>query len=147
MEAQPRDVAREALEGRIIGGDLPASRRLDEQRLAGDLGVDRAAIREALACLERDGLARADGDGFVVAPLDGAWLREPYPVALLLEGLAVRSAPALPERALDRLREINDGSASSGRPTRAWPPSATWTSTTSSWRRAATSTCSRPSGR
>ena len=108
MGAQPRDVAREALERRIIGGDLPASRRLDEQRLAGDLGVDRAAIREALAGLERDGLARADGDGFVVAPLDGAWLREAYPIALLLEGLAVRSAPALPERALDRLRAIND---------------------------------------
>jgi DNA-binding GntR family transcriptional regulator len=108
MGAQPRDVAREALERGIIGGDLPPSRRLDEERLAGDLGVDRPAVREALAGLERDGLARADGDGFVVAPLDGGWLREAYPIALLLEGLAVRSAPPLSDPALDRLRAIND---------------------------------------
>ena len=107
MGAQPRDVACEAIQRRITVGELPAGDELDEQRLADDLGVDRGTVREALACLVRDGLAQAEGDGFVVAPLDEAWLREAYPIALLLEGLAVRSAPRFDDAALGRLRAIN----------------------------------------
>jgi DNA-binding GntR family transcriptional regulator len=107
MGAQPRDVAREAIERRITVGELPAGEPVDEQRLAGDLGVDRGTVREALACLVRDGLARADADGFTVAPLDEAWLREAYPIALLLEGLAVRSAGRFEPGTIERLREIN----------------------------------------
>jgi DNA-binding GntR family transcriptional regulator len=107
MGAQPRDVACEAIERRITVGELPVGERLDEEHLAGELGVDRGTIREALACLVRDGLARAAGDGFAVAPLDEGWLREAYPIALLLEGLAVRSAPRFDAGVLDRLREIN----------------------------------------
>jgi DNA-binding GntR family transcriptional regulator len=107
MGAQPRDIACDAIERRITGGEVPAGEELDEQRLADDLGVDRGSVREALACLVRDGLAQAEGDGFVVAPLDESWLREAYPIALLLEGLAVRSAPAYDEPVLERLRTIN----------------------------------------
>jgi DNA-binding GntR family transcriptional regulator len=107
MGAQPRDVAAEAIERRITVGELPAGDRLDEERLAGDLGVDRGTVREALACLARDGLTQADGDGFAVAPLDESWLREAYPIALLLEGLAVRSAEHYGGATLERLRAIN----------------------------------------
>jgi DNA-binding GntR family transcriptional regulator len=107
MGAQPRDVAAEAIERRITVGELPAGDRLDEERLAGDLGVDRGTVREALACLARDGLTQADGDGFAVAPLDESWLREAYPIALLLEGLAVRSAERYGGATLERLRAIN----------------------------------------
>ena len=107
MGAQSREVASDAIERRITTGELPAGEELDEQRLADELGVDRGTVREALACLTRDGLAAADGDGFVVAPLDEVWLREAYPIALLLEGLAVRSAPAFDAEVLDRLRAIN----------------------------------------
>jgi DNA-binding GntR family transcriptional regulator len=110
MGGQPRarDVARDALERRITGGELPSGVPLDEERLARELGVDRATVREALAGLERDGLTRPDGDGFLVAPLDEAWLREAYPIALLLEGLAVRSAPRLDADTLERLRVVNE---------------------------------------
>ena len=107
MGAQPRDVACRAIERRITGGELPAGEEVDELRLAVELGVDRGTVREALACLVRDGLVQAEGDGFVVAPLDESWLREAYPIALLLEGLAVRSGPQFDEEALDRLRAIN----------------------------------------
>jgi DNA-binding GntR family transcriptional regulator len=107
MGAQPRDVAAEAIERRITAGELPAGEQLDEHRLAGELGVDRGTVREALASLARDGLVQSQGDGFAVAPLDEAWLREAYPVALLLEGLAVRSAARYDDETLRRLRTIN----------------------------------------
>lgn len=108
MAVQPRDIARDAIERRITAGELEGGRRLDEERLAADLGVDRGTVREALACLVRDGLAEAEEDGFAVAPLDEAWLREAYPIALLLEGLAVRSSVPIGGDILGRLRAIND---------------------------------------
>jgi DNA-binding GntR family transcriptional regulator len=49
----------------------------------------------------------ADDGGFAVSELDEIELRETYPVALLLEGLAVRTTPDYPSGALARLREIN----------------------------------------
>jgi DNA-binding GntR family transcriptional regulator len=107
MGAQPRDMACEVIARRITTGEWPGGGQLDEQRLAADLGVDRGTVREALACLVRDGLAQDDGDGFVVAPLDEAWLREAYPIALLLEGLAVRSAAPFDAETIARLRTIN----------------------------------------
>jgi len=97
------------IEERIVRGDLSSGLRLDERTLAGELEVDAGVVREALACLERDNLTRAEADGgFSVASLDENELRELYPVALLLEGLAVRTAPEFPLEQLDRLREINE---------------------------------------
>jgi DNA-binding GntR family transcriptional regulator len=103
-----RENACSVIEGRIVRGELVSGRRLDEQALAGELHVDAGIVREALACLERDNLTVAEEDGgFSVAPLDELELRELYPVALLLEGLAVRNAPAFERDQLERLREIN----------------------------------------
>src|SRR5208337_4575143 len=51
-----------ALRDAIAGMDVYRSRadiRLDERRLASDLGVSRTPVREAMAQLERDGLVRA----------------------------------------------------------------------------------------
>lgn len=93
---------------RIVTGRLPAGATLDEGALATEVGVDPPIVREALCFLQRDGFVReADGGGFAVSELDELELRETYPVALLLEGLAVRTTPAYPPGALDRLREIN----------------------------------------
>jgi DNA-binding GntR family transcriptional regulator len=104
-----RQTACEVIEERIVRGDLPGGLRLDEGSLAGELDVERAVVREALACLERDNFTRAEGDGgFSVAPLDELELRELYPVVLLLEGLAMRSAPAFEAERVASLREIND---------------------------------------
>jgi DNA-binding GntR family transcriptional regulator len=108
-----RQSACAVIEGRIVRGELESGLRLDEHFLAGELDVDAGVVREALACLERDNLTRAEADGgFSVAPLDENELRELYPVALLLEGLAVRTAPGFPAGRLDRLREINQRLAS-----------------------------------
>ena len=89
-------------------GRLPAGAVLDESSLAAEVGVEAPAVREALCFLQRDGFVReVDDGGFAVSQLDELELRETYPVALLLEGLAVRSTPAFPPDALARLREIN----------------------------------------
>jgi DNA-binding GntR family transcriptional regulator len=104
-----RETACEVIEARIVRGDLAGGQRLDEPTLAGELEVGQAVVREALACLERDNFTRTDGDGgFSVVPLDEIELRELYPVVLLLEGLAVRNAPASNAAQVTRLREIND---------------------------------------
>jgi DNA-binding GntR family transcriptional regulator len=104
-----RQTACTILEERIVRGELEQGRRLDERSLAGELQTDPGVVREALACLERDNLTRAEEDGsFSVTPLDEVELRELYPVVLLLEGLAVRSAAGFPPEHLARLRAIND---------------------------------------
>lgn len=50
---------RDELERMILDGDVPAGQRLDENALAGQMGVSRAPVREAARSLERDGLVTA----------------------------------------------------------------------------------------
>ena len=108
MGHDSRDRACVEIGERIVTGRLPAGTVLDEGALAVEVGVEPPAVREALCFLQRDGFVRDAGDGaFAVSELDEIELRETYPVALLLEGLAVRSTPGYPPDALVRLREIN----------------------------------------
>jgi DNA-binding GntR family transcriptional regulator len=108
MGHDSRDRACVEIGERIVTGRLPAGAVLDEGALAVEVGVEPPAVREALCFLQRDGFVRDAGDGaFAVSELDEIELRETYPVALLLEGLAVRTTAAFPPEALERLREIN----------------------------------------
>ena len=107
MGHEDRERAWTEIEHRIVVGDLPGGMPLDEAALAGELAADPAVVREALTRLERDGFVQSDGaDGFAVCELDEAELREAYPIALLLEGMAVR-ATAYDEGIVRRLRERN----------------------------------------
>ena len=93
---------------RIITGELAAGARLDEDALARELAEDPVIVRDALCFLRRDGFVRdADAGGFAVTELDEVELREAYPIAILLEGLAVRTAPAHPPELLAELRAHN----------------------------------------
>jgi DNA-binding GntR family transcriptional regulator len=104
-----RERAWHEIERRIVCGDLAGGERLDEHELAAQLDVPEGAVREALSALERDGFVRSADDGaYAVKELTEAEVREAYPIAILLEGLAVRSTPAFPPEAVDRLRAIND---------------------------------------
>lgn len=47
---------RDELERMILGGEVPAGERLNENILATQMGVSRAPVREAARSLERDGL-------------------------------------------------------------------------------------------
>jgi DNA-binding GntR family transcriptional regulator len=108
MGHDSRDRAAVEIGERIVTGRLPAGAVLDESSLAVEVGVEAPAVREALCFLQRDGFVReVDDGGFAVSALDELELRETYPVALLLEGLAVRSTPTFPADAMARLREIN----------------------------------------
>jgi DNA-binding GntR family transcriptional regulator len=108
MGHDSRDRACVEIGERIVTGRLPAGALLDESALAVEVGVDAPVVREALCFLQRDGFVREfDDGGFAVSALDELELRETYPVALLLEGLAVRSTPDYPADAIARMREIN----------------------------------------
>jgi len=108
MGHESRDRACVEIGERIVTGRLPAGAVLDESVLAVEVGVGAPIVREALCFLQRDGFVRESDEGaFSVSELDELELRETYPVALLLEGLAVRSTPAYPDAAIARLREIN----------------------------------------
>jgi DNA-binding GntR family transcriptional regulator len=107
-----RERASSEIERRIVCGELTGGARLDENALAGDLQVETPVVREALCALERDGFVHPAPDGaFAVAPLSEIEVREAYPVAILLEGLAVRTTSGFPAEALARLREINEAMA------------------------------------
>jgi DNA-binding GntR family transcriptional regulator len=112
MGHQTRERAWNEIERRIVCGELASGAIVEEDRLASDLGVDTPVVREALCRLERDGFVRPERDGaFAVAPLSEIEVREGYPVAILLEGLAVRTTPGFTPEAIARLREINDAMA------------------------------------
>jgi DNA-binding GntR family transcriptional regulator len=105
---EDRERAWREIEHRIVVGDLPGGAPLDEASLAAELEADPAVVREALSRLEGEGFVRSDGaDAFAVRALDEAELREAYPIALLLEGMAVRATTFTPP-VVARLRERND---------------------------------------
>ena len=113
MGHEDRERAWKEIEHRIVVGDLAAGAPLDEAELAGELGAEPTVVREALTRLERDGFVCSDGaHGFAVCELDEAELREAYPIALLLEGMAVR-ATVFDEQIVARLRECNAEMAAS----------------------------------
>src|SRR3954454_15041397 len=108
MGHDSRDRACVEIGERIVTGRLPEGPELDGGGPAGEVGGVAPAVREALCFPQRDGFVRDAGDAaFAVSELDEIELRETYPVALLLEGLAVRTTPAFPADALERLHEIN----------------------------------------
>lgn len=86
-----RDYVKEYLMEGILGGKIAAGTRLIETRIAKELGVSQAPVREALRELEQMGLLES-------RPFHGASVRqitlediaEVYPVRALLEGMAAR---------------------------------------------------------
>jgi DNA-binding GntR family transcriptional regulator len=99
---------RDALRERIMSGELAPLARIRETQLAGELGVSRTPLREALFQLACEGLIRCEPErGFRVEPLDPREVREAYPMIWTLEALAVRSAGPFVQTALAELEQIN----------------------------------------
>jgi DNA-binding GntR family transcriptional regulator len=75
--------------GLLFAGRLRAGDRIDLDALAADLGVSRVPIREALAQLERDGIASIPHHrGAFVSAFHAATVREAFELYALLSGLS-----------------------------------------------------------
>lgn len=104
---------------RILDGSLPAGERINESRLAQELGASRTPLREALSRLHREGLVISrPHHGFFVADLSAGEARELYECLALLEssalelaGVPKRSQLAELERINRRLEAVTDGAA------------------------------------
>jgi DNA-binding GntR family transcriptional regulator len=100
-------VYREILD-RIYRGDLTAGSRVRDTDIAGQLGVSRTPVREALLRLAREGVLDADmGRGFSVRPLDANEMRETGTILSMLECQALGLSGEIPSERLARLGEID----------------------------------------
>ena len=97
----------------ILRGYFAPGDRLREEQLADALGVSRGPIRNALAQLEREGLAvRRPNRGAVVAELSRTDLEEVYSLRLAIEPLACAGAARhADEDDLARMQTVIDGYA------------------------------------
>jgi DNA-binding GntR family transcriptional regulator len=85
------DIHQEILQ-RLLDGKLAAGMRIDETKLAEELGISRTPLREALVQLElEDFLESRLGRGFWVTRLTRKDVCETYPMVATLEALAVKS--------------------------------------------------------
>jgi DNA-binding GntR family transcriptional regulator len=99
------------LRQRISRGEIAPGTKLRETALAGEFGVNRARVRQALSTLEQRGLIeRTPNQGAVVSTLDADKLFQIYDIFELLEGLCARLAAqnSDPESWRD-LAELFDG--------------------------------------
>lgn len=96
-----------AIHDLITDGDLAPGQRLNEVRLAADLGVSRTPLREALTRLAAEGTIEAVARiGFFVKPLSVDEYRQTVPVRALLESEALKAGGIPPKRTLERLASL-----------------------------------------
>lgn len=112
--ASKRDQIAELLREAILGGEILPGERIVESRIAKQLGVSQAPIREALALLERQGLVvKVHNRGAFVSRLHGRELRELFTLRSVLDGFSARLAAerathadiAVLRAILERMRE------------------------------------------
>ena len=88
-----REQVRDLLLGRILSGHYPPGSRLVETRIAQELGISQAPVREALRDLDQLGcVVHEPFRGCSVRELSIDDLLEAFPVRAALEGLAARLA-------------------------------------------------------
>ncbi|GGQ28345.1 GntR family transcriptional regulator [Streptosporangium pseudovulgare] len=94
IERRPlRDQIREELMLRLERGDFAAGTDINEAVLAGELGVSRTPLREALITLAGEGVLESNqGRGFRFAPVSRKEFRELCAIVAALEALALESS-------------------------------------------------------
>jgi DNA-binding GntR family transcriptional regulator len=96
----------EILQRLQLGGFAPGS-KLRDAVIAGELGVSRTPVREALGRLAREGILTADvGRGYRLPPLDPVEIREIGSILAVLEPLALDQSPPPAAERLERLGDI-----------------------------------------
>lgn len=102
-----RREARRLLLDRLLSGALSPGDRINESRLAAEIGVSRTPLREALIRLEIEGFVENDkGKGFYVLPLDAKRARDLYTVMGLLEAQALETSERHARDTLDELGRL-----------------------------------------
>jgi DNA-binding GntR family transcriptional regulator len=85
-----------ALQGLLRSGDIATGQPLQEVQLAGQLGVSRTPVREAMTRLESEGRLVSDGRSFVIPALTLADVDDIYEIRFLVEPAALRSIATRP---------------------------------------------------
>ncbi len=111
-----REQVRDLLLERIMSGHYAPGSRLVETRIAEELGVSQAPVREALRDLEQLRLVVHESfRGCSVRAFSAADLLEAYPVRAALEGLAVRlAAPRITDEDLAELERLIEAMRQAG---------------------------------
>ncbi|MFI6498837.1 GntR family transcriptional regulator [Nonomuraea typhae] len=94
IERRPlREQIRDELLRRLDRGDFSAGTDINEATLAGELGVSRTPLREALITLAGEGvLESSQGRGFRFAPVSRKEFRELCEIVAALESLALETS-------------------------------------------------------
>ena len=98
----------EMIRQKLLAGDYVPGDRLGEAEIAGELGISRTPVREALRILSSDGLVEINKNrGARVAEWSEEELTNVFEVRIRLEGLAARKAAerATPEQ-IERLEHF-----------------------------------------
>jgi DNA-binding GntR family transcriptional regulator len=105
-----REQIKDVILQRILDGSYPPGARLVETRIAQELGVSQAPVREALRDLEQLGcIVHEPFRGCSVRAFSAEELLEAFPVRAALEALAARlAAERITEGELLRLAELLD---------------------------------------
>ena len=105
------EAAADAVRAMIVEGRLAAGDRINEVRLAQQLGVSRTPLREALSGLVAEGaLIARPRLGYFVQPFSLEELKQIYTVRPLLDPAALRLAGIPSARAIDELDALNRSS-------------------------------------
>lgn len=101
---QVADVLREA----ILRGELTPGERIVESRIARQLGISQAPVREALALLERQGLVvKVNHRGAFVSRLHARELRDLFTLRSVLDAFSARlAAKKASESDIEHLRSL-----------------------------------------
>jgi DNA-binding GntR family transcriptional regulator len=103
-----RDQAYHEILHLVQRGDLAPGTRVKDSSLAGQLGISRTPVREALLRLSREGIVHADmGRGFSVCRLDASEMRESGAILSTLEVLALQTSPDPPADMLLKLGNLD----------------------------------------
>jgi DNA-binding GntR family transcriptional regulator len=106
------DQLAEIVRDRILSGDVAPGRPIRQDALAGELGVSKIPLREALGRLEQEGLLRSRANrGWFVPPMTLAEVEEVYALRLKLEpdalaGAALSAGSADRDAAREALRRL-----------------------------------------
>lgn len=93
----------------VLTGELRARERIDQDRIASDLGISRLPVREAIIALEGEGVVTMEPHrGAYVVPVYQADIEDHYAIYGRIQGIAAqRAAVVISAQDLGKLEQMN----------------------------------------